>query len=313
MRALNQFQEYLVHEFVDDYNDGLMPRRDMIRRVLRIMGTAAGAATILTSLGVKAEDALAAQSTSVATPSNGANNPLSVSEDDPAVSAAEITFDSSGTEIMAYEARPNPAPEGATPLILVCHENRGLTPHIRDVTRRLAKEGYVSVAVDLVSRDGGTAAHNEADIPDLLTRPDPAQHAADFQAAVDSYGSDVDVDTARLGMVGYCFGGGITWRAATIMQGLKAAAPYYGPPPPLEDVPNIKAAVLGVYSDDPEDFANKGREELEQALTDAGIIHQINIYPGTMHAFHNDTGQRYNGEQAQQAWTDTLAWFAEHV
>jgi carboxymethylenebutenolidase len=214
---------------------------------------------------------------------------------------------------MAYEARPNPAHDGATPLILVCHENRGLTPHIRDVTRRLAKEGYVAVAVDLVSRDGGTAAHNEADIPDLLTRPDPAQHVADFQAAVDSYGSDAGVDTDRLGMVGYCFGGGITWRAATIMETLKAAAPYYGPPPPLEDVPNIKAAVLGVYSDDPEDFANKGREELEQALTDAGIVYEIKIYPGTMHAFHNDTGQRYNAEQAQQAWTDTLAWFAEHV
>ena len=114
-------------------------------------------------------------------------------------------------------------------------------------------------------------------------------------------------------MIGFCFGGGITWRCATQIPELKAAIPFYGPPPPLEDVPNIKAAVLGVYSSDPGDFANEGRDALEQALKDAGVTFEIKVYPDTEHAFHNDTGPRYNEEQAIAAWNDSLAWFGEHV
>ena len=102
-------------------------------------------------------------------------------------------------------------------------------------------------------------------------------------------------------------------RTATQAPELAAAAPYYGPPPPLEDVPNIQAAVLGVYSDDPDDFANEGLEELTAALEEAGVTFQINVYPDTQHAFHNDTGPRHNPEQAHAAWQDTLAWFAQHI
>ena len=114
-------------------------------------------------------------------------------------------------------------------------------------------------------------------------------------------------------MTGFCFGGGITWRCATQMPELHAAAPYYGPPPPLDDVPNITAAVLGVYSDDPDDGANEGLEELTAALEEAGVTFQINIYPDTQHGFFDDTGQRWNKEQALQAWNDTVAWFASYV
>jgi carboxymethylenebutenolidase len=94
---------------------------------------------------------------------------------------------------------------------------------------------------------------------------------------------------------------------------LKAAIPYYGPPPPLEDVPNIKAAVMGVYSSDPGDFANKGREELYAACAVAGIEYKINVYPDTEHAFNNDTSPRYNEEQSGVAWTDSMTWFADHL
>ena len=123
----------------------------------------------------------------------------------------------------------------------------------------------------------------------------------------------VRADSNRLGMTGFCFGGGITWRCATQMPELKGAAPYYGPPPPLDAVPNIRAAVLGVYSDDPDDCANEGLEELVAALEEAGVTFQINIYPDTQHAFHNDTGPRWNEEQALQAWRDTVAWFEQYV
>jgi carboxymethylenebutenolidase len=327
MRPLNQFQRYLVHEFVDDYRDGVMTRRDMVARVLHITGSAAGAATMLTTLGVRAADAMQPVKLlrqGSATP----QSPNSVPADDPAVLAQDITYPSSdGSTITAYEARPSGAagtpattsgamatPQASgLPVILVCHENRGLTDHIRDVVRRLAKAGYAAVAPDLVSREGGTAANAPDEIPGILSNADPARHVGDFQSAVNFFKGDSYLNAARIGMIGYCFGGGITWRCATQISELKAAIPYYGPPPPLEDVPNIKAAVLGVYSSDPGDFANEGRDALEQALKDAGITYEIKVYPDTEHAFHNDTSPRYNEEQAIAAWNDSLAWFAEYV
>ena len=117
----------------------------------------------------------------------------------------------------------------------------------------------------------------------------------------------------KIGASGYCFGGGIVWRAATGVPDLKAAVPYYGPPPPVEQVPNIKAAVLGVYSSDPGDFANNGREQLDAALTSANVTHEFKVYPGTQHAFNNDTGPRWNREQSLVAWQDTLAWFTRYL
>jgi carboxymethylenebutenolidase len=114
-------------------------------------------------------------------------------------------------------------------------------------------------------------------------------------------------------MIGFCFGGGITWRTIAQSADIKAAAPFYGARPPADQVPNIKAAVLGVYSSDPMDFANNGRQELDNELTAAGVDHKFNEYPGTRHAFHNDTGQAYNREQAIAAWQDVLAWFKEKL
>lgn len=328
MRELNQFQRYLVHEFVDDYNDGMMSRRDMTARVLKITGSAAAAATTLTALGVKAADAnQAVELLRQGTPA--ARSPLSVPEDDPAVTGMDIEYQSEGATIRAYEARPasETAPDAATPeasatplagdgglpMVLVCHENRGLQEHIRNVARRFAKEGYVAVAPDLLSREGGTAANAPDDIPAILSEADPARHVGDFQAAIVHYANDPGVDSARIGMAGFCFGGGITWRTATRTPELKAAVPFYGPPPPLDAVPEIAAAVLGIYSSDAGDFANEGRDELEQALSEAGVTFEIKVYPGTMHAFHNDTGPRYNEEQALAAWNDTLAWFGTYV
>jgi carboxymethylenebutenolidase len=94
---------------------------------------------------------------------------------------------------------------------------------------------------------------------------------------------------------------------------LRAGVAFYGPPPPLEEVPNITAAMLGIYSDDPDDFANEGRDELDAALADAGTTYEIRVYPDTQHAFHNDTGQRYNPEQAEAAWVDTLTWLGNYL
>ena len=320
MRPLGQFENYLVHEFVEDYQDGLMTRRDMMRRVLHITGSVAATATILTKLGVAplTGDASAQQASPV--PPSGPRSPISVPADDPRIAGEDITFQASGATIMAYQARPSgttgtPVAGGAAPLVLICHENRGLTDHIRDVTRRWAVEGYVACAVDLLSREGGTAAiADPSEVPSIIS-PDEKrpEQVADFQAAIEHYRTQDFADTTRIGMTGFCFGGGVTWRAATQIAELKAAAPYYGPPPPLNQVPNIQAAVIGVYSDDPDDFANEGRTELGEALQNAGKTFEMKIYPGTQHAFNNDTGQRYNEEQSLAAWADVQAWFAQYV
>ncbi len=325
MKPLGPFDQYLIHEFVEDYVDGLMSRRDMIRRVIYITGGVASAATILTSMGLTpmTRAAMAQETTPAA--SSEPQSPLSVAADDPRIIGADLTIVARDqADVLAYQALPaalgspvavgSPVATAGLPLVLVCHENRGLTEHIRDVTRRWAVEGYAACALDLLSREGGTASFtDQAEIQGVLSDVDPARHVNDFIDAHGYYGTVDGVDDTRTGMTGFCFGGGITWRVATSMPELSAAAPYYGPPPDLAEVPNIQAAVLGVYSDDPDDFANNGRDELEQALTDAGITFQFNIYPNTQHAFHNDTGQRYNEEAALQAWSDTVAWFAEHV
>jgi len=135
---------------------------------------------------------------------------------------------------------------------------------------------------------------------------------SDFAAGLAYLQVQPNVDGARNGMTGYCFGGGITWRCAVALPELKAAAPFYGPAPELDQVPDIQAAVFGVYAEQDERI-NAGKDALEQALIDAGITHQMKVYPGVNHAFHNDTGERYIEEQATQAWQDTLAWFEQHL
>jgi carboxymethylenebutenolidase len=113
-------------------------------------------------------------------------------------------------------------------------------------------------------------------------------------------------------MVGFCFGGGVTWLVATQMPELLAAVPFYGPHPPVEDVPNIQAAVLAIYAGNDERI-NQGIPPIEEAMLANGKIYEKVIYPNTDHAFHNDTGPRYNAEAAQDAWSRTLAWFDNYV
>lgn len=338
---MNDLQNYLIHEFVADYKQGLLSRRDLIRRVLYITGGLASTATVLSALGcgpasqptptvagsagavgagqpAASPGGQTAAASPAASPSGSPSpvvgrSPLSVPPNDPSIDAADIAIPGDGVSILAYQARPKGA-AGPYPVVLVCHENQGLTEHIRDVTRRFAKEGYLACALDLLSREGGTRnVPDPARIPGLLTNAPPERHVGDFQAALRYYAGQSDARRGAYAMTGFCFGGGITWRAATRIPELRATAAWYGPPPPLEEVPNIKAAVFGIYSSDPQDFANNGKAELEAALKQAGITYQLKTYPGTQHAFNNDTGPRYAQEQALAAWRDVLDWFGRYV
>jgi carboxymethylenebutenolidase len=246
-----------------------------------------------------------------------ARSPLSVPASDPTIDGQDITFPGAdGATIMAYQARLKSS-SGPLPLVLVCHENRGLTEHIRDVVRRFAKEGYTACGVDLLSRQGGTAKITDPNqFSALLTGQgvNQDQFVGDFAAAIAYYKTKADLVTFdKIAMNGYCFGGGIVWRSTEQIPELKAAAPFYGAFPPQDRWNAIKAAVLGVYSSDPNDFANNRRDELDQALTAAGVTHKFNVYPGTNHAFHNDTGAAYNQDQALAAWRDMLAWFKQYL
>jgi carboxymethylenebutenolidase len=230
--------------------------------------------------------------------------------DDPAVIATEVEIPAPDTTLLGYLAQPSSG--GGAPVILVCHENRGLTPHIQDVTRRLAKAGYVGLAVDLLSRQGGSAAVGEGNVPGVLGNIAPDQFVTDFVSGWQYLQGQPFAQADRVGMTGFCFGGGVTWQVATHMPDLLAAVPFYGPHPPLEDVPNIQAAVLAIYGE-LDGRINGGIPEIEQAMAANNKIYQKLVYPNADHAFHNDTGSRYNPEAAKDAWAQTLAWFDQYV
>jgi carboxymethylenebutenolidase len=327
---LNPDQAYFVEEFYEDYREGLLTRREFIKRVAFVTGSMAATVVTMGLVGCEAEEmpaateamptpqppagngtaATATTSAAGLTPVPGAQSPLSVPEGDATVEASDVSLTREGEAFTAYLARP--VGDGVFPAVMVCHENRGLTPHIRDVARRFGKAGYVALAIDLLSREGGTATLDPDQVPGLLSNAAAGRHVGDFAAGFAHLQSLGFVDGGRIGMTGYCFGGGITWDVATELEELKAAVPFYGRGPDLAKVGNIEAAVLGVYAEN-DSRINAGIAALEEALEAAGVTYQFNIYPGVDHAFHNDTGGRYVEEQATRAWEDTLDWFGRYL
>ncbi|HYE57129.1 MAG TPA: dienelactone hydrolase family protein [Rhodothermales bacterium] len=323
--TLNDMQLYLVEEFVEDYQEGHLTRREALRRIAAVTGSVAFATSVLAACGTTEPSATPAPSTPPATsptapsaaPSStpaaptGPDPAVHVRPDDPAITAGVVTFPGEGATLTAYLARPRNGRR--QPLILVCHENRGLTPHIEDVTRRVAKAGYVGLAVDLLSRSGGTAAVTaQGQVPQVLGQLPPEQAVQDFQAGLRYAQGQSFVDGARVGMTGFCYGGGVTWRVATRTPELRAAVPFYGPPPRAEEVPGIRAAVLAIYGETDQRI-NAMIPDIEAAMQANGKVFEKVIYPGVGHGFHNDTGRNYNAEAARAAWARTLAWFERYV
>ena len=326
---LGKFERYLVEEFYDDYRAGEITRRTFIRRVAYITGSMGTAALAMAAVGCSRDELPAknapipAAEKTVApppppTPSPtaavtlipvpGAKSPLSVAENDPAVVGKDVKFEQAG----GYLVLPAAASTTKRAAIMVCHENAGLTPHIRDVARRFAKAGFAAIALDLLTKEGGTASMERDKISGALTTAGIPRHVADFAAARKYLGTVDGVDGARVGMIGFCFGGGVTWAAATLIPELKAVVPFYGPAPDAAAAPNIKAAALGVYGGT-DARINAGIDPLKAALTAAKVTHEIKIYPEVPHGFHNDTGTGYNEAQSTQAWKDAIAWFQKYV
>jgi carboxymethylenebutenolidase len=238
---------------------------------------------------------------------------VTVPPTDPALeSAGMISYAAGGVAVQAYLSRPKGA--GPFPAVVVIHENRGLLEHFKDVTRRLAKLGYVALAVDLASGEGGTERHaaDLAQVTAILGRTPPERMVEFLTAGVRHLQGQPYVRRDRIGATGYCFGGGMTWRLATAAPDLRAAVPYYGSNPPLSDVPKIKAAVLAIYAGEDQRI-NAGIPAIREALQKAGVVHDIVIVPNADHAFFNDTGARYVAAAARAAWERTTAWFERYL
>jgi carboxymethylenebutenolidase len=298
---MDDLKRYLVEEFIEDYAEGRLSRRAALRMLAGLTG-AAMAAQMLDAHAQQPATAPAA-----ATPGASA---LSVAPNDPAVVATSVRFPGVDAEIGGYLARP--ANPGRFPIVLVCQENRGVTPYIEDVTRRLAKAGYVALAVDLLAREGGTAKLDSDSIPALLGKAPPGQAVADFQSGQKYAQAQPFARTDRVGMVGFCFGGTVTWRAAAAMPEMRAAVPFYGMPVPPADVPKINAAVLAIYAGR-DDRINAFIPATEAAMQASGKTFRKVIYPDVDHGFHNDTSNRYNAAAARAAWDETLAWFGKYL
>lgn len=301
---------YVAEEFAEDYREGELQRREFLRRMTLLGGGVVGARTLIASLGIAGVSAAELAQAQTAPPQpDKASGAGMVDPRDPGITVGPITYGARGFTHLAYVARPvgiAPAPG-----VLVIHENRGLQPHIQDIARRLAKAGYIAMAPDLVSRIGGTAQYiDTAQISSYLAQTPGDEHVANLKEAVTVLQKQPGVQ--GIGAVGFCFGGGLTWRLATAVPELKAAVPFYGPAPDTAAVPNIKAAVLGIYGGT-DTRINAGIPQLEAALKAAGTRYGIKIYDGAGHAFNNDTGQNYVKAAADDAWAQTLAWFGQYL
>ncbi|MEV8636768.1 dienelactone hydrolase family protein [Streptosporangium sp. NPDC051023] len=298
---MTSFHRYLVEEVAVDHAEGLIPRREALHR-LTLLGLALPAASaLLAACGTGQESA----ATVAATPSI----PVSPAGPSPLPTEA-ITFPGpeAGVTLQGAWAAAR-EPRGA---VLVIHENRGLNDHIRSVAGRLAASGYSSLAPDLLSREGGTAALGDpAQATAALGRVPQDRFAADMKAALSEL--ERRAPGRKLGAVGFCFGGGMVWLLLSSREPrLSAAVPFYGPLPDNADFSGAKAAVLAIYAG-LDDRVNATRDQARADLEKAGLTHEIVTFPGVNHAFFNDTGPRYDAGAAAQAYQRVLDWYGRYL
>jgi carboxymethylenebutenolidase len=276
----------------DEYTHLTLDRRSFMEKLTRLAGSGAAAAAIAPLLA--ADPAMAAL----------------VPADDERISSEIVSFPGQYGEVSGYLVRPAGV-TGTLPGIVVIHENRGLNEHIRDIARRLSLEGFMAMAVDFLSPQGGTPEDQE-DARNMIRSLDGGQITANAVSAV-SYLSDRPDCTGAVGAIGFCWGGGFVNQLAVASPDLKAAVSYYGAQPDPADVPRIKAALLLHYAG-MDNRINAGIDGYRQALETNGKDFTVYIYNGVNHAFNNDTsGARYNKQAADLAWTRTVAFFHEKL
>lgn len=297
---MDPLHRYLAEEIATDHIDGLLSRREALRRLgLLGIGTAAAAA-LISACGDRP---------STAPPPETSGSPQAPPGSASALPTEPISWAGPAGQLQGSWAAAG-TPRGA---VLVIHENKGLNGWVRSVAARLAGVGYSALAVDLLSGQGGTGSFADpAAATAALSGIEPDRFLADLKSALDEL--ERRVPDHRLGVVGFCFGGGLVWRLLAAGEPrLLAAAPFYGPLPANPDFTgSANAAVLGFYGA-LDRRVTDSEPAARAALERAGLVHELIVEPGADHAFFNDSGPRYNAAAAADAWQRLQDWFALHL
>jgi carboxymethylenebutenolidase len=280
-----------IKNLYTDFKNGRVTRRMFIRRLAIITGSSTAA---LALLPVLEEDEIMA-----------AGKP----KKEPALITEFIKYPAETGEMRAFLARPKKGKK--FPAVIVIHENRGLVPHIQDVTKRMAREGFLTIAPDALSPLGGTP-EDISNVGEMFKQLNSEQTTKNFVAAV-KYLKTHPLSTGKVGCTGFCWGGAMTNQVAVHSPDLNAAVPYYGRQPAPEDVEKIKAPIMAHYAGNDAGI-NAGIPAFEEALKKYNKEYQIFIYEGAGHAFNNDSNpERYNEQAAKLAWGRTIDFFREKL
>ncbi len=302
-----------IEELIHLYIDGAFDRRELVKRVSRYTGSAAAALAAIRALGAP-EPAAAQCPPEVRAPENA-----------PDIEAEMVDYRGPGGSVFGYLARPREAPAGPLrsrapvsppprPGVVVIHENRGLNDHIKDVVRRVARAGYIGLGPDLISRLGGTQNFPDPQqATSALNRVGAAAQLEDLMAGVDYLKGLSSVRADRIGVVGFCLGGGLVWNLALNRSDLAAVVPFYGTPAPAVDqLSRLTAPVLAIYAETDRNLTAR-MPAVISGLLDLRKPFGLFVYEGVGHAFHNDTGAAYNAAAACDAWNRTLAFFDKYL
>jgi carboxymethylenebutenolidase len=287
-----------IGSLVHLYFDGAFSRRELVRRVAGHTGSIAAAAAILANMEV-------AEAQQLACPAD-----VRIPPDAPDLVTQDVQFPGDAGPLFAYLAQPRTDDPSPIPAVLVIHQNRGLVEYVKDVTRRVARAGYVGLGIDLLSRQGGTPQFTDPVTQmQAYNRTTQPERRADLISSLAYMKTLPSIQSNALGAVGFCAGGGNSWDLAVNSKDVSAAVVFYGAPPnPIEMLDNLAGPVLLNYA------------ELDRNLTGqtpaivTGLLSRqktfgLHIYQGANHAFHDDTGPAYEPTAACDAWARTIAWF----
>ncbi|MEZ0050042.1 carboxymethylenebutenolidase [Mycobacterium sp. MAA66] len=300
---MTPLQRYIAEEIATDHVDGLLTRREAMRRLALLgMGTAAATALIAACGDQHGSAGNATSSTASVAPGPppGMEN---------ALETTQMTWDGPTGKLQGAWAQAQ-QPRGA---VLVIHENKGLTDWVRSVVGRLAGVGYSALAVDLLSEQGGTAAFvDPAQATAALGKIAPEQFVADMRSGIDELQNLAP--GVKVGIVGFCMGGGLVWQLLAAGEPrLAAASPFYGPLPDNHDFSGSKQAAVLAFYGAKDQRVTSTKDAAQAALNQAGMVNQIVVEPDADHAFFNDGGQRYNAAAAADAWQKLQDWLAKNL
>lgn len=279
-----------ITKLYEEYKDGKTSRRVFLKKLTVVAGSSAAALALLPALEAKVN----------AAPLQGGGEPVS----------QFVKYPAPKMEMSAFLAHPEKT--GKFPAVMVIHENRGLQPHIQDVTKRFAREGFLAMAPDALTPAGGTPENDMTKAAEMIGGLN-AQDTVNNMVAAVKYLQTHPLSTGKVGCTGFCWGGAMTNQVAVNSQELDAAAPYYGRQPATADVAKIKAPIMAHYAEN-DPGINAGIPAFEEELKKQGKDYQIFVYNGTGHGFNNDTNPgRYDADAAKLAWSRTVSFFREKL